>query len=298
MAGEAEATVCGVEPDLSQLLRCDGRETLMIGRRVSTTLAGLVLVALISAVHPDSSSAQAPARVRVAVPAARVLDAPRSRADMVTTVLADSVFEVLARDGDWYWIVLPPDNNGTSRPGYIEVANVAELTAAGDPVAPARPIETRMQSRQPLSTAAERGGFTLLVDLGVGIQKDDGVGDSAAGVAGLNVGVGAFLTKNLALMFRFSGTDVSYDRYSQVSGVVGPMVQYWLSDRINVRAGGGLGFWSSDDQSDHGFGLILGAGVTVFNRGKHNLQVGFEYAPAFTDGKVHNFGITFGYQLL
>jgi hypothetical protein len=41
----------------------------------------------------------------------------------------------------------------------------------------------------------------------------------------------------------------------------------------------------------------LGAGFSVFNRGKHNLQVGFQYAPAFTDpGTVHSIGFTFGYQ--
>jgi hypothetical protein len=270
----------------------------MMGRRVST-LVCLLLVGLIHAVHPGSSSAQVAARVRVAVPAARVLEAPRSQSDTIMTALADSMFEVLARDGDWYWIILPPDRNGTSRPGYIATANVVEVTAEGTTIAPAtRPMAARMQTAQPVYAEADRGGFTLLVDLGVGIQKDNGVGDSAAGLAGLNVGAGAFLTRNLGLMFRFTGTNVSYDRYSQVSGVVGPMVQYWLSDRINVRAGGGLGFWSSDDLSDKGFGLMIGAGVTVFNRGKHNLQVGFEYAPAFTDGKVHNFGFTFGYQLL
>jgi hypothetical protein len=45
--------------------------------------------------------------------------------------------------------------------------------------------------------------------------------------------------------------------------------------------------------------LILGAGVTIFNRGKHNLQLGVQYSPAFTDpGTVHNMGFTFGYQFL
>ena len=41
-------------------------------------------------------------------------------------------------------------------------------------------------------------------------------------------------------------------------------------------------------------------GVTVFNHGKHNLQVGVEYAPAFTDlvGTINNIGFTFGYQFL
>jgi len=47
------------------------------------------------------------------------------------------------------------------------------------------------------------------------------------------------------------------------------------------------------------FGLLFGAAVTVFNRGKHNLQFGVQYTPAFTKpGTIHNVGFTFGYQFL
>jgi hypothetical protein len=150
--------------------------------------------------------------------------------------------------------------------------------------------------------AQDRGGFTAMVDLGVGVQRDSAIDETAVGIAGINLGVGGFLNENLALMFRLSGTSVDYElsggEYGQTSGVTGAAIQYWLSDRINVEAGGGVGFWSgSTDENNQGFGLILGAGYSVFNRGKHNLQVGVQYAPAFTDpGTVHNFGFTFGYQ--
>ena len=82
------------------------------------------------------------------------------------------------------------------------------------------------------------------------------------------------------------------------SGVAGGAVQWWLSDRLNIEAGAGFGFWRGDtDEDNTGFGLILGAGVPIFNRGKHSLQLGVQYAPAFTEpGTVHNFGLTFGYQ--
>jgi hypothetical protein len=54
---------------------------------------------------------------------------------------------------------------------------------------------------------------------------------------------------------------------------------------------------SDNDDNDNGFGLLLGVGYSVFNRGKHNLQVGLQDAPAFTEpGTVHSFGFTFGYQ--
>jgi hypothetical protein len=153
--------------------------------------------------------------------------------------------------------------------------------------------------------AQDRGGFTALVDIGVGVQNDAAIEETEVGLAGLNYGVGGFLTEDLALMFRLSSTNVRYDLaaagdYRQVSGVGGPAVQWWLSDKFNVEAGAGFGFWSANTGEDNrGFGLLLGAGVTLLNRGKHHLQLGVQYAPAFTDpGTVHNVGFTFGYQLM
>ena len=150
--------------------------------------------------------------------------------------------------------------------------------------------------------AQDRGGFTVLVDLGVGAQNDSAIAESAIGLAGLGFGAGAFLNENLAAMFRLSGTHVSYDLngfdYGQTSGFAGPAMQYWLSDQLNVEAGAGLGFWRGDnDDNSRGFGLLLGAGFSILNRGKHNVQVGAQYMPAFTaPGTVHSFGITLGYQ--
>jgi hypothetical protein len=97
-------------------------------------------------------------------------------------------------------------------------------------------------------TASDRSGFTLLANLGVGVQNDTALEEVSVGFGGANFGVGGFITRDLAILGRYSGTSVPYDM-------------------------GGFG-------------------------GKHNLQVGVEYAPAFAEpGAVHNFGITFGYQL-
>ena len=153
--------------------------------------------------------------------------------------------------------------------------------------------------------AQDRGGFTGLLDIGVGIQNDTATDETGVGFAGLSGGAGAFLNRDLALMFRLAGTTVSYDfgaagDYGQTSGVLAPTIQYWISDRFNIEAGAGWGFWRADtDEDETGLGLILGAGVTIFNRGKHNLQFGVQYSPAFTDpGTIHNVGFTFGYQFL
>jgi hypothetical protein len=146
-----------------------------------------------------------------------------------------------------------------------------------------------------------REGFTVLVNFGVGVQRIAGL-DPSVGLAGVNVGVGGFLTNDLALLFRFSGTNVSrdlgpFDTLTLVSGVLGPTVQYWVSDRINIQGGVGPAFWDEAFSRETGFGVIVGMGAVVLSKGKHSLQVGVEYAPAFTDSAtVHNLGVTFGYQ--
>jgi len=150
-------------------------------------------------------------------------------------------------------------------------------------------------------SSPDRGGFTLLVNLGVGFQNDSALAENGVGLAGLNFGAGKFVNSKTAILGRLSGTNASYETpfgdVGQVSGVLGGTVQYWTSDKVYVEGGAGLGFWSVEDESDRGLGLILGAGYTIWNSGKHNLQVGVEYAPVFTDSKIHNFGFTIGYQL-
>lgn len=161
---------------------------------------------------------------------------------------------------------------------------------------------TKDAGPQPQTTTPAREGFTVLVNLGLGFQTDEGYEESAIGLAGANVGVGGFLKENLALLFRISGTKVRYDfgafgEVDQLSGVVGTTVQYWASDGLTLEGGLGLGYWRTADEFDRGLGLILGIGAVVFKKGTHNLVVGAEYAPAFTESAtVHNFGITFGYQ--
>jgi hypothetical protein len=89
--------------------------------------------------------------------------------------------------------------------------------------------------------AQDRGGFTALVDLGIGIQNDTAIEETAVGLAGLGFGVGGFVTNDLAVMFRLTGTNVTYDLdgidYGQSSGFFGPAAQFWLSDKFNIEAG-------------------------------------------------------------
>ena len=173
-----------------------------------------------------------------------------------------------------------------------------------------------MQIAAAQSTVSEdpgpnRKGFTLLLSLGLGVQSDEVLDDTQLGLGGLNLGLGGFLSPQLALMFRASGTPASYNLledfegeldFRQTSGVAGVVIQYWFSDRFNIEGGPGLGFWTADlageDADDSGFGFIAGAGYSFFQSSKVSLQIGVEIAPVFTDGAVANYGLNLGFQLL
>jgi hypothetical protein len=117
---------------------------------------------------------------------------------------------------------------------------------------------TKDAGPQAQATTPAREGFTVLVNLGLGFQTDEGYEESAIGPAGANVGVGGFLTENLALLFRISGTKVQYDfgafgEVNQLSGVVGSTVQYWASDRLTLEGGVGVGYWRTEDETTGGW---------------------------------------------
>jgi len=149
--------------------------------------------------------------------------------------------------------------------------------------------------------AANRSGFTMLLNMGIGRQDDGALPEAKTALAGLNLGLGGFLTQDLALWFRASGTTANYDEFgfNQTSGFGGPALQYWVNDKFNIEGGVGGGVWVVDEENETGLGVMAGIGFVIFNSGRHNLQIGVEYAGAFTDPEtIHNMGLTFGWQLL
>lgn len=58
------------------------------------------------------------------------------RTDLKSAVMAEApsgmVFDVLDKEGNWYWVLMPRDTNGTRRPGWIEARHV-EIAAAAAP---------------------------------------------------------------------------------------------------------------------------------------------------------------------
>jgi hypothetical protein len=151
----------------------------------------------------------------------------------------------------------------------------------------------------PASAQTSGRGFTIFATAGFGIQSDSGFEETGTGIAGINLGAGWFLTDQIAVLFRISGTRVKFENLgdlSQSAGVIGGTVQYWLTDRVNVEGGAGIGFWRTEGADDQGFGIILAASGVVWRSGNHHVIVGGEFSRAFTDSaNVNNFGITGGY---
>jgi hypothetical protein len=155
----------------------------------------------------------------------------------------------------------------------------------------------------------DRGSFTALLTLGYGLQSNAFGDETGEGLSGLSFGIGGFVNRDFALMFRLSGSNVDYEfanqidnvKYNVVSGVGVLDGQFWLTDRLNFEAGAGFGFASYEDEEmdDTGLGLFAGAGYSILLRGKFSLQVGVEYAPVFLDEfTVHNIGFNVGFQFL
>ena len=148
----------------------------------------------------------------------------------------------------------------------------------------------------------EHSGFTLMLNIGAGLQDDGALPESQVGLAGLNLGIGGFVSERVAIWFRASGTNAAYSTpqgdVTQVSGFGGPAVQYWATERVALEGGVGIGFWDIEGTNEGGLGLMLGASYVFWTNGGHSLFVGAEYAPAFTDPEtIHNYGLVFGWQL-
>jgi hypothetical protein len=150
-----------------------------------------------------------------------------------------------------------------------------------------------------------RGGFTLLLSMGYGLQNGAVGEGTSEGLDGLNLGIGGFVSKDVALMFRISGTSVTHDNppgYGQtdvISGVAAFDVQWWASERLNFEFGGGLGLLSIGSYDSQGLGLLACVGYSVLLRGKYSLQIGIEDALMFNDDySVQNVGFNLGFQFL
>jgi hypothetical protein len=75
-------------------------------------------------------SAQATSRVRLATGDTPIMTRMNLKSEVLTTVPAGTVLEELDQQGEWHWVMLPPDNNGTRHVGWMFVPEVSGETTA------------------------------------------------------------------------------------------------------------------------------------------------------------------------
>lgn len=177
-----------------------------------------------------------------------------------------------------------------------------------------------MVSAQAPAPESQRQGFTFLLSLGAGMQGglDDAL-DYEIGLAGLNVGLGGFLSPELAILGRISGTFTARESsagfedvdFTVLHGFVGPSVMFFLSDRFSLEAGVGLGIVNGEataetdlgritvSNSDEGLGVLLGAAapLTYLGGGGYALTLGTDVNLGFfEDGTMLSVGLLLGIQ--
>ena len=183
-----------------------------------------------------------------------------------------------------------------------------------------------MTIRPEVRKKSARDGFTLLLTMGVGWQQNGFLDQTESGRSGVNIGIGKFSEENFAVMFRISGSTVTFTKSSgasleSITGFVGLSGQGWIHDRFTLEGGVGYGRVDTGSQkttlvpltingqpadplrvrSDDirgGVALLVAGAWSFFQSGNSSLQVGFEYTPIFASGTHHNISVNVGWQLL
>jgi len=155
-----------------------------------------------------------------------------------------------------------------------------------------------------------KSGLTFEANLGIGFiwaAADGQESDKEVALGGLNIGLGGWLSQQLAISFRIAGVTYSEDVGDETArlstGFVGPSAQYWVNENAWLGGGVGLGFialsFDGETESETGIGLDLRAGYTFSTASENTWNVSFEFTPSsIEDTNFYGFGILFGYQHL
>jgi hypothetical protein len=157
------------------------------------------------------------------------------------------------------------------------------------------------------AAAARRSGITVEANAGFGwIRSSPTRAPSfTSGISlAIDVGVGVWLTPQLALTGRFAGVSNFADGERLGAYFVGPSVQYWLDHRWWLGGGAGLGVLaSSTSDSDVGFAFDIRLGRVIATRDAHVYDVSLEITPARFSASGDSATLTgvallFGFQYL
>jgi hypothetical protein len=154
-----------------------------------------------------------------------------------------------------------------------------------------------------------RRGFTFEAGIGLGLafshDNDAGTTSDTNTIAALGVGVAYFITPDLAIGIRSTGTfDTETKTYNNVDGstydvttvvmqgVIGPSAQFWLPNRVWLGGGLGWGFGRVISTSDspgsdavgagfNGFGVNARAGYTLTRSSTNTVNIQVEMTAGF-----------------
>jgi outer membrane protein OmpA-like peptidoglycan-associated protein len=122
--------------------------------RMAHTVSVGALVAIGLCAPATPAEAQIPGHVRVVVKTARLMRWLGPQTDVVFVADQGTVFEVidLDREEDWYWVVLPRDQHGSRRVGWIRVSSVEPYVPPA--ATPSQAADAQAQARVAPSTDA------------------------------------------------------------------------------------------------------------------------------------------------
>jgi len=152
----------------------------------------------------------------------------------------------------------------------------------------------------------DRSGFTANLSIGLGITNvapDEGDSETKVGLAGLNVDLGAYITPQLAILFRITGTqfsvDVGTDSEEFVNAFAGVAGQYWVNEQLAIEGGAGVAIFGPNFASD--LNIDSKSGFAINARGTYRFSGGWqgslELMPAFYNGfTVMSSSLLVGYQ--
>ena len=120
------------------------------------------LAASIASVAANShiASAQVSTPALIVNAETSVMSRPAARSDVVEVVPPETVLEVIGHEGDWDWVILPPDVNGTRHSGWIQTRGLTpekKLQMKQEREAAQKAKEEQAQLKQEEAQRTERG---------------------------------------------------------------------------------------------------------------------------------------------
>ena len=133
--------------------------------RITARVSHKMLVAAALLVAPATASSQSLPTIKIATANALALRRAEPRAEPVATLPLNAVVEVLDKEGEWYWVMLARDAQGTQRSAWVHASDVEGAAdgrsigakrSAPEPAKPSKKDLQRMKKAELELEAARR----------------------------------------------------------------------------------------------------------------------------------------------